>query len=98
MEDTWSEYVDLISSASMDLHPENHGSSFTNELVIPQQLPENTYVSLEEISYVSAFYNIRDSRNNITIYDFLYEYPPNTERNPNAYPTYGAYRNCALKE
>ena len=98
MEDTWSEYVDLISTASLDLHPENHGSSFTNELVIPQQLPENTYVSLEEISYVSAFYNIQHSRNNITIYDMLYEYPPNTERNPNRYPIYGAYRNCPLKE
>ena len=97
MEDTWSEYVDLISTASMELHPDNHGSSFTNELVIPQHLPENAYVSLEEISYVSTFYNIRQSQNSITIYDMLYEHPPNSPRNPNPYPTYGHFFVCPLK-
>ena len=97
MADTFSEYVDLISTASMDLYPSNHGSSFINKLVVPQHLPENTYVSLEEISYVSAFYNISKKRNSITIFDFLYEHPPNKGLNPNPYPIYGEYFNCPLQ-
>ena len=97
MADTFSEYVDLISTASMDLHPSNHGSSFINELVVPQHLPENSYVSLEEISYVNGFYNITEGRSSITVFDMLHEIPPGERLNPNPYPIYGMYFNCPLQ-
>ena len=92
MADTWTEYVDLVSTASLDLYPGNVGSSFVNKLVVPQQLPNNTFVSLEEIGYVNSFYNVRKTQNSITIYDMLYEVAANTPKlNPNPYPIYGAY-------
>lgn len=98
MEGTWSEYVDLLSSASLDLYPENHGSFFTNKLIVPQQLPQDTYVALEEISYVNTMYNVKHSSNSLTIFDMLAETPPHSEANPNAYPLYGTFKYCALKE
>ena len=99
MADTWTEYVDLVSTASLDLYPGNVGSSFVNKLVVPQQLPDNTFVALEEIGYVNSFYNVRKTQNSITIYDMLYEVAANTPKlNPNPYPIYGAYFACPLKE
>ena len=65
MADTWSEYVDLLSTASLDLYPENVGSIFTNKLVVPQQLPDNTYVALEEIGYINTFYNVKKTFSSI---------------------------------
>ena len=98
MTDSWSEYVDLLSTASLDLYPENKGSSFTNKLVAPQQLPDNTYVALEEIGYINTFYNVKNDSSSLTIFDMLHEFPPHTEENDNDYPTYGAFQNCLLRE
>ena len=99
MADTWSEYVDLLSTASLDLYPENVGSFFTNKLVVPQQLPDNTYVALEEIGYINTFYNVKKTFSSLTIFDMFEEFPANTPPiNENPYPIYGAYKTCPLKE
>ena len=99
MAGSWSEYVDLLSTSSLDLYPHNVGSSFTNKLVVPQQLPDNAYVALEEVGYVNSFYNVTMNKNSLTIFDMLYEIPAETPKlNPNPYPIYGAYFNCPLKE
>ena len=94
MEGSWNEYIDLISSASLDLYPQNLPSNFTNKLAVPQQLPENAYIGLEEMSYVNTFYNIMSHRYSIIIYDMLFEYPPHAGRPK----TYGKYFPVKLKE
>ena len=94
----WAEYVDLISDASTDLYKDNHGSSFTNRLVVPQHLPENCYVALRELEFIYAFHNVQVKKNTITVYDWLYKHEPNTPRNPNSYPTYGRFVNCSVKD
>lgn len=96
--DTWSEYVDVLSTASLDLYPQNVGSHFTNKLVVPQQLPDNAFVALEEISYINTFYNVKSDSSSLTIYDMFHEYPPHSPQNQNSYPTYGSFQNCILKE
>ena len=98
MTDSWSEYVDLLSTASLDLYPENKGSFFTNKLVAPQQLPDNAYVALEEIGYINTFYNVKNDSSSLTIFDMFHEFPPHSEENDNDYPTYGAFQNCLLRE
>ena len=98
MEDTWSEYVDLISTASLDLHPQNHGALFTNQLPIPQQLPENAYVCLEELEYTHCFYNVTPETVSMTVFDMNHEYLPNTPKNSNSYPIYGKFILAPLKE
>ena len=98
VDSSWAEYIDLISDASTDLYKENHGSKFTNRLVVPQHLPENCYVALRELEFIYAFHNVQVQKNTITVYDWLYKHEPNTERNPNPYPTYGKFVNCSVKE
>ena len=98
MEDIWSEYVDLISTASLDLYPQNHGALFTNQLPIPQQLPENAYVCLEELEYTHCFYNVTPEKVSMTVFDMNHEYLPHTVKNKNSYSTYGKFKLAPLKE
>ena len=66
---------------------------------MPQQLPDNAYVALQEIGYVNSFCNVTMNKNSLTIFDMLYEIPAEYPKlNPNPYPIYGAYFNCPLKE
>ena len=96
---SWAEYVDLISDASTELYEKNHGSSFTNRLVVPQELPEHCWVAAREFEYVNTFYNVKEHKNVMAIFDWLYEHPPNTPpRNPNAYSTYGKMIACTIKK
>ena len=48
-------YVDLVSNASMDIHPENTLSTFTNRLATPIVLDQAYEVSLNEIIYPLDF-------------------------------------------
>ena len=103
MENTFDEYVDVISSASLDLFPSNTGSHFTNKLVVPQFLPENTYVGLSEISYNSCFYNIIKSETSISIFDWLHENKKTVENEETGateiIKTYGElYRQLPIEE
>ena len=95
---TYSEYVDLLSTASLDLHPENRGCLFTNQLPNAQLLPPNTYVGLEGISYINTFYNVKKKYASLTIFDMLKEYPPHSARNSHDYPIYGKFYPIHLKE
>ena len=85
------EYIDLISTASMDLFPDNTPSSFTNQLKVAQKLPEVAYCALEEISYVNTFYTITKDNDSLTIFDMLYEHGPRTEKNKSDHSTYGTF-------
>ena len=58
MEDSWTEYIDLISDASLTLHPENHASKFTNELPTPQRYLPGTKVGLVEFEFLHSWYNV----------------------------------------
>ena len=98
MEGTWSEYVDLISTSSLDLHPGNHGANFTNQLVAPQHLPENAYCCLEEIEYTHCFYNVTQHKASVTVFDLLIEHPVGSEQNPFDYPIYGDFVKANLNE
>ena len=98
MEGTWSEYVDLISTSSLDLHPGNHGANFTNQFVAPQHLPENAYCCLEEIEYTHCFYNVTQHKASVTVFDLLIEHPVGSEQNPFDYPIYGDFVKANLNE
>lgn len=97
MATTFHEYIDLLSTASLQEYPSNKGSSFTNRLVTPQVLPDHSYVGLEEISYINTFYTISRDNNYLAIYDMLYEHPPNSKENPNDFVTYGSFYFAPLK-
>ena len=94
--DTYSEYVDLLSTACLKTYPNNTNSRFTNDLVIPQKLPENTYVALEEIAYVHGIYNLLAKNSSLTIYDWFTEFEAGSPENPENFPTYGEYYNCPI--
>ena len=91
----YSEYVDIFSDACMKAYPENSNSSFCNDLIEPQLLPEGAKVCLSEIEFVYALYNISSTaqtiQNSLTVFDFLHPWPPNSERNPNSYVTWGRF-------
>ena len=111
MEDSWTEYIDLISDASLSLHPENHASKFTNELPTPQRYLPGTKVGLVEFEFLHSWYNVsigKDpnamgggvlSQNSITIFDFLVEHKPGSSKNPDKlYSLYGLMYACKIKE
>ena len=95
---SWSEYVDLISDSSIDLFPKNHGSAFTNKLIVPQDLPENCYVAATEFEYVNTVYNVKSNSSVLAIFDWTYLRPPYSETNPNSYPLYGKMILADIKE
>ena len=95
---SWSEYVDVLSTSSNDLYPDNTNSNFTNLLPVAQDLPENTYVALEEISYSHLFYNINTTENEITVFDPLFKNEPGSKLNPYKFPLYGKYFIVQLRE
>ena len=89
METTSTEYIDLLSTSSLDLYPNNVGSRFTNKLVVPQNLPEEVYVGLTEISYTNSFYNVVQEDNSVTLFDWFYAHAPASEFNPSQDVRYG---------
>ena len=96
MTDSFSEYVDLVSTASKDTYPDNNNASFTNVLPIPLSLPPDCYVSLEEIGYTNSFYNVEKSRSNVAILDVNHMYPPRPEHYHHNFPVWGRYVNVTL--
>ena len=104
----FNEFIDLLSSDSMDLYADNTQASFSNQLVVPQVLPSPCYVSCEELEYTSAFYNVITrgdkegrARMSMDVFDQLYEYPVSTTlkpvpENPNPYPIYGRFVHVKL--
>ena len=82
----------------MDSYPNNRGSNFTNKLPVPLEFPPDTYVSLEEISYINAFYNVVGERNKISVFDFEYEWPPNSAHNSKPYSMWGKFHNVTLRD
>ena len=70
----FSEYVDIFSDACMKAYPNNKISSFCNDLIEPQLLPEGAMVCLSEIEFVYALYNIssvaQTVQNSLTVFDF----------------------------
>lgn len=94
----WNDYIDVISTASMDVYPNNTSSNFTNLLPSAQDLPENTYVALTEFSYTNCFYNIESSSTRLTIWDKTVLQPPHTpHRNPTDRPLYGEFYAVPIK-
>ena len=103
----FNEYIDLLSSDSTELY-DNNQASFTNQLAVPQNLPNPCWVSCEELEYTSAFYNIiskgakeTHKRMSLDLFDHLYEYPVSTKdkpvpENPYKYPIYGRFINVKL--
>ena len=72
-------YVNLTSTDSLNIFPENQPNSFTNILVRELMFHDiTTYeVALSEISYVSSFYNI-DQISNFSLFDFEFQWPNKT--------------------
>ena len=89
MGDSWNEYVDLISTASLDRHPTNTGSAFTNHLVVPQNMPDHSYVGLVEFAYTNSFYNVIAKESSITLFDFVFEHTAGSKENPGTESRYG---------
>ena len=100
MGDSWSEYIDLISDASMDIYAENRPSKFTNKLPCPQSYPAGTTCGLQEIEFIHSWYNITSKANNISIFDFFHEFKPGTPQNPlpSSHSVYGKFYYCPMKE
>ena len=83
----------------MSDYPDNSPAKFINNLPVPQELPPDCYVALEEISYVNSIYNIQGNKtSSMTIYDWQKEFPVGDSLNPNPYPVFGEFYNCDLKE
>lgn len=82
----------------MDSYPNNRGSNFTNKLPVPLEFPPDTYVSLEEISYINAFYNVVGERNKISVFDFEHEWPPHSPHNSKPYSMWGKFHNVTLRD
>lgn len=96
---TFSQYVDLLSSACLSEYPDNKPAKFVNNLPIPLELPVGTYCALEEIAYINAIYNIRGHNDSsMTVYDWKTEFPANSKENHHPYPTYGEFYNCPITE
>ena len=69
-------YVNLTSTDSLGIFPENQANNFSNFLVRELAFEDiSTYeVGLSEISYVSSFYNL-DKKSNFSLFDFNFEWP-----------------------
>ena len=98
--DSWIEYVDLLSDASRDLYPDNHGSHFTNKFPVPLDIQDGAKVGLAEIQFVNSWYNVSLESNSINVFDFTVEYPPGHEKNPlpATHSLWGEFRECTFKE
>ena len=96
MTDSFSEYVDLVSTASKELYPDNNNSSFINVLPIPLSLPLDCYVSLEEIGYTNSYYNVVAAKSKVAIMDVNHKYPPRPDTYGHPYPVWGRYVNVTL--
>ena len=104
----FNEFIDIFSSDSMELYPNNTQASFSNQLVVPQVLPNPCYVSCEELEYTSAFYNVMNQGDNegtprmsLDVFDMLHEYPVSTKanpvpENPYPYPIWGRFYHVKL--
>ena len=95
--ESWVEYVDLISTSSMEKY-KNTNSNFTNDLPIAQDLPEHSLVALQEIHYTSCFYNVEHGRNSITVWDRTYEHLPHSASNSSSRSLWGKYTVTELRE
>ena len=82
----------------MEVHRDNEPARFVNYLATPQELPENTYCSLQELELVYSMYNVETKSDYLTILDADYKYAPNTDGNPHAYPIYGRFIGVPLPE
>ena len=98
MEDTSDKFIDLISTASLDMYPQNTPGCFTNALLHPLEFPENTHVALEEIAFTNCFYNVEGNRNTLTLWDRSYANPPHSRYNPTDEILYGHFFDVQLKE
>ena len=69
-------YVNLTSTDSLNVFPDNKANSFTNLLVRELMFEDiSTYeVALSEISYVSSFYNI-EKKSSFSLFDFDFQWP-----------------------
>ena len=98
----WFEYLDLLSTASLDEFPENTNSDFHNQLAIPQILPPNAYCALVEMGYQNCFFNIEADKCNLTIFDPLYEHKPGSKFNPtetsHGHSLWGKFTDVSLDE
>lgn len=88
---SYFEYVDLISTASSTAYSNNKAWKFTNDLPIPQNLPQDAYVALTEISYTNAFYNVSPETCSIEVFDWDHKFDPNPERYGHNEPVYGKF-------
>ena len=98
--DSWIEYVDLLSDASMDLYPENHGSHFTNKFPVPLDIQAGAKVGLAEIQFVNSWYNVTLGNNSIAVFDFTVEFLPGHVKNPlpATDSLWGQFTQCSFKE
>ena len=69
-------YINLTSTDSLEVFPNNKANSFTNLLVRELMFYDiSSYeVGLTEISYISSFYNI-DEISNFSLFDFEFAWP-----------------------
>ena len=88
---TFSEYIDVISTASSEIYPNNDNASFTNELPYTMEFPPGTMVALTECSYNNAFYNIQAEHTKISVWDPYKKLEPHTTENPTDYVYWGGY-------
>ena len=100
MADSWSEYIDLISDASMNEYADNRPSKFTNKLPCPQSYPAGTSCGLQEMEFIHSWYNVTVKDNNVSIFDFCTEFKPGTSQNPlpSTHSLWGKFYYCPLKE
>ena len=89
--DTFSEYVDLLSTASANQYPDNTNSSFTNVLPYTMEFPPGTTVALTECSFNNAFNNVHADRTKISIWDKTIIVPPHSKFNPTPNTYYGGF-------
>ena len=94
----WYEYLDIVSDDCMNVHADNTPGSFINELATPQELPENTYCSLQELEMVYSMYNVETKTDYLTFLDALYKTDANTPENDENYPIFGRFIGVPLPE
>ena len=69
-------YLDLFSSSSTDIYPNNTLSHFCNKSSVPLCLEDHMEVGLCEASFVASVNNVPHTKfTNFKIFDFLYKYP-----------------------
>ena len=95
--DTFSEYVDVMSTASANQYPDNTNSSFTNVLPYTMEFPPGTTVALTECSFNNAFYNVHADRTKVSIWDKTIKIPPFSEDNPTPNTYWGGFILCELQ-